>query len=465
MTTVFDSLPLSPPLLAVVRELGFTSLTPIQEESIPLLLAGRDLIGQSATGSGKTAAFMLPILERLRLEPRALTALVLCPTRELSAQVAREARKLGRRIPGLEVLVLSGGQPLDPQLAGLARGAHIAVGTPGRVLDVLERGALDPSHIATVVLDEADRMLEMGFEESMKAILSAIPAPRQTVFFSATFPKSIEAMSRGYQQNAARVTIEEREQPTKIRQLVYEVDEPAKRDALLSVLRAHPHDSAIIFANLKTTVNELELSLARAGASVARLHGDLEQRDRDRVMARFRNRSVRLLVATDVAARGLDVDDLDLVLNFDLPSQPESYVHRIGRTGRAGKAGLAVALCTERERGKLAAIEARTGEALVRMKLPPLKTKQSAAGDPLARPAAMTTLYIHGGRKEKIRPGDILGALTGEAGGFAAADVGKIEIHDHFTYVAVRTAVARAAVSSLSRGRIKGRRFKVGLAD
>ncbi len=468
MNTDFASLSLSPDLLAVVSELGFDKLTPIQAESIPQLLSGKDLIGQSKTGSGKTAAFALPILQKLDMQTRALKALVLCPTRELSAQVAREMRKLGRRHRGLQVLVLAGGEPLRPQASALERGAHLAVGTPGRILDHLRRNGLDLSQIETVVLDEADRMLDMGFQEDMEEILGALPTNRQTVFFSATFPRSIEAMSRAYQSEPLRVSIEDeaQDQPD-IRQLYVNAEPEQKHLALRWVLAHHPHESALIFCNFKASVAELEKTLSKAGMSVSSLHGDLEQYDRDQVMAKFRNASTRILVATDVAARGIDVKDLDLVVNYDLPSQPEIYVHRIGRTGRAGKTGLSVSIATEREKTKLRAIEEVTGIPIERVSMSKGDAQPEVAvlSQVLAREAKMDTIQISGGRKDKVRPGDILGALTGDAGNLDASQIGKIEIHDHFAYVAVSRDVSEKAFTSLSEGKIKGRKFRVRRID
>jgi ATP-independent RNA helicase DbpA len=465
MDLAFRSLPLSPALLEVVEELGFSALTPVQAASIPPLLEGLDLIGQSKTGSGKTAAFALPILERLPLTTRALRALVLCPTRELSAQVAREIRKLGRRMSGLQVLVLAGGEPLRPQANALERAVHVAVGTPGRVLDHLRRGTLNLRDVSTVVLDEADRMLDMGFEEDMQEILAALPKQRQTVFFSATFPSSIEAMSRKFQKSPVRVNIvSEQADAVDIRQLLVPAEPEEKRKVLRWALAQHPHESALVFANLKATVAELEKALANGGVSVASLHGDLEQFERDRVMAKFRNASTRVLIATDVAARGIDVDHLDLVINYDLPTQPDIYVHRIGRTGRAGKAGLAISLVSAREKPKIKAIEERTGVKLERVSRAAMEPNEAEpVAQLLGRDAKMDTLRIAGGRKQKMRPADILGALTGEAGGLSGSDIGKIEIHEHFSYVAVAKTVSRNAQKSLSSGRIKGKRFVVSL--
>ncbi len=462
-TKTFASLKLPPDLLAVVQELGYTYPTQIQLESIPLLLAGKDVVGQSRTGSGKTAAFGLPILSKVRVKARRLQALILCPTRELCAQVAREMRKLGRRHSGLQVLELAGGQPIRPQIFSLEKGAHIAVGTPGRILDHLRRDVLDLRLVSTVVLDEADRMLDMGFEEDMQQILGALPEKRQTVLFSATFPPSIEVMSNSYQSSPIRVAIDSGEQKSPaIRQVVFETTAEEKVETLLRVLQDIKPQSAIVFCNFKIVVADVVKSLSAAGISAGALHGDLEQFDRDRIMAKFRNRSVRVLVATDVAARGIDVEALDLVVNLDLPSKPDTYVHRIGRSGRAGKSGLAISIATARENFKIERIEEFTGVTVERKRtnhLPPLEVKAADASGV----AAMVTFMIGGGRKEKLRPGDILGALTGEAGGLDSSQIGKIEIHDHFSYVAVAAGISRTALQRLQEGKIKGRFFSVKL--
>jgi ATP-independent RNA helicase DbpA len=456
----FAALPLSPSLSGVAAELGFEKLTAIQAESMPPLLAGRDLIGQSATGSGKTVAFALPLLERLDLGTQELQGLVLTPTRELAAQVARELRRLGRRQPGLSVALLSGGEPVREQTRALERGAHLAVGTPGRVLDHLRRRTLRVHRVATIVLDEADRMLDMGFQPDIERVLKALPSSRQVVLFSATFPEAIRELSKKYQKHpvSVRVDAQTKDKPD-IVELVLRTPEGKKLDALRWALRAHPHESALVFANQKVTVAALERALVAQGVSVSSLHGDLEQRDRDRVMAKFRNGSTRVLLATDVASRGIDLDNLSLVINLDLPSQPEVYVHRIGRTGRAGKSGLAISLCAPADEPKLEAIEEYTGRALTEVEPEPHGPGRPDSAHLLG--AGMDTLRLSGGRKDKLRAGDILGALTGEAGGLRGADVGKIEIHDQFSFVAVAKAVSQKALESLGGGRIKGRRFRV----
>ncbi|WP_413613267.1 ATP-dependent RNA helicase DbpA [Bdellovibrio sp. HCB-110] len=453
----FFSLSLSKELLAVAQDLGFEKLTPIQAESLPHLLAGKDLIGQSKTGSGKTAAFALPILEKIKVSERQLQALILCPTRELATQVVGEIRKLGRAHQGLQVLSLVGGQPGREQAEALANGVHIAVGTPGRVLDLITRRRIDLDGIATLVLDEADKMLDMGFEEEMNAIVRELPQKRQTVLFSATFPASIQAISKRYQKNPVQVTISE-DEASSIEQYVYDSENEHKVGTLMRILQQHPANSTVVFFNTKASVKEVSDLLTEQNVPCGSLHGDLEQRERDTVMTMFRNGSYRILLATDVAARGLDIKNLELVVNFDLPSQPEVYIHRIGRTGRAGEKGVAVTIAHPRDSLKLLEIETATGSKFKRQALG--FKNQHGLGKSL-KEAPMQTLSISGGRKDKLRPGDILGALTGEAGGLKAEDVGKIEIHDKYSYVAISAPMAKTAFERLRAGRIKGQKFQI----
>ena len=452
---------LSSSLSEVLKEIGFQEFTPIQAQSIPVLLSGRDLIGQSKTGSGKTAAFSLPILEKIDVKDRSPQALILCPTRELCSQVAREIRKFSRRHEGLQVLTISGGQPSGPQLGALEKGAHIIVGTPGRVNDFIGRRKLNLRKMTTLVLDEADRMLDMGFQEEVEKILNAAPDDRQTVFFSATFPASIESMSRRYQKDPVRISIVEADAAEpEIEQVIYEVNPNQRIPTLKTILDFYRPASGIIFCNLKATVSELKTFLAEQDMSVDAIHGDLEQWEREVVMTKFRNRSTRLLVATDVAARGIDIDDLDIVINFDLPFEPEVYVHRIGRTGRAGKKGLAVSLMSAREKFRVEEIEKIVGKSIKKDHVSNLVNQEEEK--PAAETSAiMATLRISAGRKEKMRPGDILGALTGEAGKILGSQVGKIEIHDHFSYVAVAKDIAGLALERLNNGQIKGRKILV----
>jgi ATP-independent RNA helicase DbpA len=458
----YRTLPLSADLLSVLEELGYTKLTPIQARAIPLLLEGRDLIGQSQTGSGKTAAFGVPLLERMRFDRRrVLQVLVLCPTRELSAQVARELRRLGRRHAGLQVVTLTGGAPVRAQVLALERGVHCVVGTPGRVLDHLRRGSLQLQELSTLVLDEADRMLDMGFQADMEQILEHTPSTRQTVFFSATFLRSVVELSAKYQRDPERITIEAEapERPAVAQRYVL-VEQAHKLATLTQLLQQHAHEAALVFANQRATVNEICAALAEAGISADKLHGELEQSDRDLVLAKFRNASTRVLVATDVAARGIDVAGLDLVVNFDLPTRFDIYLHRVGRTGRAGQGGAAFSIVTKREEERVAAIEQAHGITIERLMLDAAPLAAAQAQD-----AAMETLRISGGRKQKVRPSDILGALTGEAGGLAGDDIGKIEIHDNFSYVAVVKHKSKKAERGLSNGKIKGRRFRVQIVE
>ena len=452
------SLGLSEASLRVVRELGFAQLTPIQAQSLPVLLRGGDLVGQSATGSGKTVAFGLPLLDRLDIAGRTLQALVLCPTRELANQVATTLRTLGRHRPGLRVLVLAGGMPSGPQRKALEEGVHVVVGTPGRVQHHLDRG-LDVDGVRIAVLDEADRMLDMGFQEDVERILRALPKERQTLFFSATFPPSIATMSRNWQKSPTHVTIaEEAGEKPAIRQIVHVITADERPAALESILRIHAPASGLVFCNFKESVREVAALLADAGFAADALHGDLEQRDRDRVMAKFRNGTTRFLVATDVAARGLDIEGLAAVINYEFPVKPDIYVHRIGRTGRAGAPGLAISLVTSRDADRLKACESAANGAIERLPMPTRSSPKEA--EPTAAVVAMDTLFISGGRKDKLRASDILGALTGEAG-LKATDIGRIEIHDRFAYVALAQRVLTKLLAGLPGLRIKGRTFRI----
>jgi ATP-independent RNA helicase DbpA len=401
----FAALGLSPTLCQVVAELGFARPTPVQARAIPLLLAGRDLIGKSTTGTGKTAAFALAILRKLKRGERHPQALILCPTRELCAQVARDFRKLGRRETGLAVVILSGGQPMKPQLEALQRGVHVVVGTPGRALDHITRGSLKLDGVATIVVDEADRMLDMGFGAEMEKILTTAPKPRQTILFSATYPRSIDAMTETHQRDPERLTVDESDgPPALVRQLAYLVGDTGRQGTLLAILRMSPPESAILFCNFKATVARIEQALRAAGVSCASLHGDLEQRERDFVMAKFRNHSIRVLVATDVAARGLDIEGLDLVVNFELPFQPEIYIHRIGRTGRAEATGDAFTIMIAEDAPHVYAIERFISQTIPRVKLENFNYTYTAlfedskpGAKPGGFPGKARAVRVHGG--------------------------------------------------------------------
>ncbi|NDY90867.1 ATP-dependent RNA helicase DbpA [Ideonella sp. TBM-1] len=459
MASDFARLPLPPAQLANLQALGYERMTPIQAASLPLSLAGHDLIAQAKTGSGKTAAFGLPLLARLEVRRFAVQALVLCPTRELADQVAGELRRLARAEDNVKVLTLCGGSPIQPQLASLAHGAHLVVGTPGRVLDHLSRGSLDLGALNTLVLDEADRMLDMGFADDIKEVLRHCPAQRQTLLFSATYPEGVQALATRFMRQPKTVTLSEKT-PTgahaQIRQVFIEVAETERLHAVGLLLKHHRPVSTLAFCNTKQQCRDLVAVLQAQGMAALELHGDLDQRDRDQVLVRFANRSCSVLVATDVAARGLDIAQLEAVINVDISPEVEVHTHRIGRTGRAGQTGLAVSLASLDEMGRVGRIEHAQGWAFEWQPLAELQAADNAA--PLQPP--MVTLQILGGRKEKIRPGDLLGALTKDLG-FPGDQIGKISINDFSSYVAVAREIAPQALAGLSRGKVKGRSVKV----
>ena len=454
--TAFSTLPLKPALLASVETLGYTTMTPVQAQSLPPMLEGRDVIAQAQTGSGKTAAFGLSLLQSIDVDTIRLQALVLCPTRELADQVSKAIRKLAANIPNVKLLTLCGGMPLGPQLASLTHDPHIVVGTPGRVQEHLKRESLHGGGIKVLVLDEADRMLDMGFAEAIDDIIGRIAKHHQTLLFSATYPEEIRAVSQRVQKNPVEVTVDApiHEQPA-IEQRFHEVEPAQKPDALAQLLSGAHAEHALVFCNMRREVDAVAQELDRRGFSALALHGDMEQRDRDEVLVRFANRSCAVLVATDVAARGLDIVALPLVVSYDIAHDPETHTHRIGRTGRAGQTGLAITLCTPRERPKAANIEELNGTPLP---WGPLKVAPSR-GKTLHL-APMKTLVIDAGRQDKLRPGDILGALTGDAG-LDAKDIGKIDVFATRAYVAISRALANKALERLRAGKIKGRNFRV----
>jgi ATP-independent RNA helicase DbpA len=455
----FSTLPLADGQLANLESLGYLEMTPVQAATLPLAFQGRDLIAQAKTGSGKTAAFALPLLEKLNPRDFGAQALVLCPTRELATQVAGEIRRLARYRQNIKVVTLCGGQSIGPQIGSLEHGAHIVVGTPGRICDHLRKKTLVLARVSTLVLDEADRMLEMGFVEDITAIIGSTPSGRQTLLFSATYPDDIEALSQRFQRSPERVSVAALPSDAHIDQRFFICDKRDRLPGLVKLLHHFGPAAAVVFCNTKELVREVCRALEAENISALALHGDMEQRDRDQVLIRFRQQSCSVLVATDVAARGLDIDDLPAVVNFELPRSPEVYVHRIGRTGRAGKTGLALSLFADSERYKLAAIEDYLQRELA------FEVLETLAQDDGRMPwPPYVTLCIAGGRKQKVRPGDILGALTGEAG-IEAARVGKINVTDFASYVAIEQVAADRALGRLLNGRIKGRKFKVRRLD
>nr|WP_298415454.1 ATP-dependent RNA helicase DbpA [uncultured Halomonas sp.] len=456
----FSKLDLQSELLEALDMLGYEYMTPIQAASLPPLLAGDDLIAQARTGSGKTAAFGLGLLQNLEVHRSDVQALVLCPTRELADQVAKALRALARALPNVKILTLCGGIPIGPQLASLAHGAHILVGTPGRVDDHLRKGSLTLDSVSQLVLDEADRMLDMGFRETLERILAQLPKHRQTLLFSATFPEDIEALSAAIQRQPRRITVDAPAAHEAILQLAFTVERPDKYDAIIALLQHYRPESALLFCNTKRDCDALAAHLNAEGFSALALHGDLEQRQRDQVLVRFANRSVNLLVATDVASRGLDVAGLDAVICVDPTPDAEIHLHRIGRTGRAGESGLALSLFTPQEIHRRQRIEAYQGSSLAEG--PPEALESTFRANALKQYAPMVTLDIDGGRKHKLRPGDVVGALTRD-GALTQEQIGKIDVFDTATYVAVHNKVAKQALRQIQEGRIKGKRFRARL--
>ena len=434
--------------------LSFAQMTPVQEHALPSLLAGKDVIAQARTGSGKTVAFGLALLARTDVDLDRVQVLVLCPTRELADQVGTEVRRLARFMANLRVAILCGGVPVRTQTASLQTAPHVVVGTPGRILDHLGRGTIELGGLRVLVLDEADRMLDMGFLESITAVVGQAPKSRQTLLFSATYPDQIRILSRELQRDPVEITVDNVVPATDIEQLFFEVEPGRRSDALAALLLHYRPESVLVFCQTRNDVRDVAADLAKRGFSVLALHGELEQRERDEVLLQFANRSCAVLVATDVAARGLDIKELSAVVSWELPTDPDLHLHRIGRTGRAGHKGLALALCSLRERQRVAALELQAGTSVQWGQLP--------EADNGARPAPppMTTLIIEGGRQDKLRAGDLLGALTGDVG-LPGDIVGKIDVVARRTYVAIRSDRAEVALRGLRAGKIKGRAFRV----
>ncbi|MNH01131.1 ATP-dependent RNA helicase DbpA [compost metagenome] len=455
IATAFATLPLSAAMLANLDALGYAQMTPIQAQSLPVILKGQDLIAQAKTGSGKTAAFGIGLLNPINPRYFGCQALVLCPTRELADQVAKELRRLARAEDNIKILTLCGGVSLGPQIASLEHGAHIIVGTPGRVQQHLSKGTLVLDGLNTLILDEADRMLDMGFYDAIADIIGQTPKRRQTLLFSATYPAGIKQLASTFMRDPQTVKVEALHADSQIEQRFYEIAPEQRMEAVSKVLDHFRPQSCVAFCFTKQQCQELVEHLQAKGVAAQALHGDLEQRDRDQVLTLFANRSLSVLVATDVAARGLDIDALDMVINVELARDAEIHVHRVGRTGRAGEKGLAVSL--------VAPAEGHRAQAIEQMQKAPLRWEQldslkPQSGAPLL--PTMSTLCIAAGRKDKLRPGDILGALTGDAG-LPGTQVGKIAIFDFQAFVAVERAVAKQALQRLNSGKIKGRSLRV----
>jgi ATP-independent RNA helicase DbpA len=450
----FSTIELSTEMVSNLNALNYTTMTPIQSKSLPLILQGKDIIAQAKTGSGKTVAFGVGLLSQVQVSRLETQALILCPTRELAEQVSKEIRKLARTMPNFKVVCLSGGVPIAAQLACLASGAHVVVGTPGRVDDHLRRKSLLVDKMHILVLDEADRMLEMGFQDIITQILAVLPERRQTLLFSATYPDSVLSMSKHMQHDPVHIEVVETDEHRLIKELFYSVKTEDKLRILALLLLQEKPEAALVFCNTKQDCKDIAVFLKNKGFSVREIHGDLEQRERSEVLVQFSNRSLSILVATDVAARGIDIKDLPLVVNFSLSKDPHIHVHRVGRTGRAGKEGLALSLYSEQEAYRMQKI-AEYQKTKIEKGF--IKTESALSERPSYPP--MQTLFLQAGRKNKLRAGDVLGALTAE-GGLSSQEVGKIDLFDFHTYVAVKRSVATKALDLLLYGKMKGRSIK-----
>lgn len=442
-------------MLVNLERLGYADMTPIQAASLPLLLQGKDVIAQACTGSGKTAAFGIGLLHPLNVRYYGCQALVLCPTRELADQVAAEIRRLAQGIGNVKVLTLCGGQPIGPQIGSLEHGAQVVVGTPGRVLKHLSKGTLNLEGLNTLVLDEADRMLDMGFFDDIAEVIRQTPTRRQTLLFSATYPAGIKQLAETFMRSPEHVEVAALHDNARIEQRFYEIEPLQRYETVAQVVASFRPTSCVVFCVTKQQCHDVVGQLRKQGLAARALNSDLEQRERDEVLTLFANRSLSILVATDVAARGLDIDNLDMVINAELSHDPQTHIHRVGRTGRAGEKGIAISLVAPRESRRAIAIEELQGESLNWHPVTSLKPRD---GGPLLPPTV--TLCIAAGRKDKLRPGDILGALTGDAG-IPGKQVGKITVTDYQAYVAIDRESAEQALHGLVNGKIKGKPRRV----
>ena len=454
----FSQLKLRAELLDNLLSLGFKSMTAIQAQSLPMILAGQDVIAQGQTGSGKTAAFGLGLLNKLDIKLFKVQSLVLCPTRELAEQVSGELRRLARAIPNVKIVTVYGGTPIKAQANSLEKGAHIVVGTPGRIDDHLSKANLDLSQMNTLVLDEADRMLDMGFQKTLEAIIDLVPSERQTLLFSATFPAQIKSVANSIMQNPSMTQVAPTQDTVRVEQAFFFVENETDRlQSLKLILLDNAEKQSVVFCNTRQDTQTVAGALKSSGFSAAPLHGDMEQKDRDQTLIRFSNSSINILVATDVAARGLDIDTLELVFNYHLPRELEVYTHRIGRTGRAGEKGQACSLFQLSEQFRIDQLEAYLEQEIRPSDLPPIELLEQAPARPI-----MSTLRVEGGKRQKLRPGDLVGALT-KSDQITGQNLGKIQVMENWAYVAVDRPLAKSALQQISQGKIKGKSFRARL--
>ncbi|TCT13819.1 ATP-dependent RNA helicase DeaD [Natranaerovirga pectinivora] len=526
-TVRFEELNISEPIKRAISDMGFEEATPIQTKSIPVILAGKDVVGQAQTGTGKTASFGIPILEKIDPKNKKVQAVILCPTRELALQVAEEMRKLTKYMSGISTLPIYGGQPITRQIQALRKGIQIIIGTPGRVMDHMRRKTIKLDDIHTIVLDEADEMLNMGFREDIETILLQTPAERQTILFSATMPKAILDIAKTYQRNPEVVKVVHKELTVpNIEQFYFEIKRQDKFEALTRLIDIYNPKLCLVFSNTKKQVDELVSLLQGRGYFADGLHGDLKQSQRDRVMSSFRNGSTEILVATDVAARGIDVDEVEAVFNYDVPQDEEYYVHRIGRTGRAGRVGKAFTFVVGKEQYKLRDIERYTKTKIKRERVPSIndveefktntmmekisniienenlskqiylvekilegdhnsidvaaallkmlmgkekEEKEEAATydenfEGTGAEPGMVRLFINVGKKQQVRPGDIVGAIAGETG-MSGDLIGIIDMYDKYTFVEVPRDYASKVLDIMKDNRIKGKTINIEPAN
>ncbi len=454
MSNAFTELALRPELLDALAQVGYVAMTPIQAEALPPALSGNDVTGEAQTGSGKTAAFALALLNTIDPSVKSPQAMVLCPTRELADQVAAEIRALAQRLANTRVLTLCGGRPIWEQTNALGNQCQVVVGTPGRIGDHLKRGSLKLGLLGVLVIDEADRMLQMGFLEQVSAIISACPRDRQTLLFSATFPREIEQLSARTQQQPTRVTVQTRVEPNKLRQLVVQSTPEDRNQTIADLLGHYRPPSALVFCETRVACDEVARTLTELGAVALPLHGEMEQRDRTQVLLQFVNGSASVLVATNVAARGIDIPALPLVIVSELSREPESHIHRVGRTGRAGEEGLALTIVASgREHARLGRVEKLMG--LTIPDGPPIRPTREL--DFMHAPNR--TLLLLSGRRDKLRKGDVLGALVKD-GGIPAESIGRIDLMDKSCAIAIARADARDALRYVQGARIKKQRVR-----
>ena len=433
-----------------LKSLGYENLTKIQEESLPLILEGKDVIAKAKTGSGKTAAFGIGLLNKLDVKKFKAQCLVLCPTRELADQVADELRRIARYKHNIKILTLCGGVPTSRQTHSLTHGAHVIVGTPGRVLFHLRENNLNPEHLETLVLDEADRMLDMGFLEDIEKVISFIPKQRQTLLFSATYDSNIKELSKGILNDPTFKSVDTVHTESTIRE---EFIKTSKKDTvLLKLFSTYKPKSIIIFCNTKIKCDELDAYLYDMGYDPLVLHSDFEQKTRDEIITLFSSKSYPILIATDVASRGLDIDDVEMVINYDMANDTNVYTHRIGRTARAGKSGVALTLYNDYDEDKVEDLQ--DDKQLVYI------DEDSLVDEVYKLKAEYKTIYVSGGKKLKLRPADILGCLI-QDNGLEKDDIGKIKIFPMCSYVAIKVEAYDKKIKDLESLKIKGKYFRI----